>query len=144
MFQIYVRASAADVWRSITEAEFTRRYFHDTAVETDWQPGSPVIFRQDDGSVAVEGKVLEVDEPTRLVMTWEFKYSPDVANDPPSRVTWEIEPLGESGDVCRLTVLHDEFDGETETYKVTGNGWVPLLSSLKSLLETGEPLELPG
>lgn len=102
-----------------------------------------MIFRQPDGSVAVEGRVLEVDEPKRLVMTWAFKYSPEVQDDAPSRVTWEIEPLGEAGEICRVTVLHDEFDGETKTYKVTGSGWIPLLSSLKSLLETDEPLELP-
>jgi uncharacterized protein YndB with AHSA1/START domain len=84
--------------------------------------------------------VLEADPPHRLVTTWTFQFSPEMAADPPSRVTWEIEPVGE---VCKLTLLHDDFAGETATYRAVGNGWMGILSSLKSLLETGEALVLP-
>jgi uncharacterized protein YndB with AHSA1/START domain len=89
----------------------------------------------------VDGKVIEADPPRRLVHTWRAAYSPDTAADRPSRVTWTIEPVGA---ICKLTVLHDDFDGETKTWKSTANGWPVVLSGLKTLLETGEPLPLPA
>jgi len=73
------------------------------------------------------------------VTTWSFRRNPQVRDDPPSRVTWEIEPLDE---ICRLTLIHDDFPSETRTFRSVGSGWPMVLSSLKSLLETGEPLSV--
>ena len=87
----------------------------------------------------LEGRVLEVDPPRRLVHTFSATHDPVQKRDRPSRVTWEIEPRGK---VCKLTLTHDDFDGETETFKSTGPGWNPVLSGLKTLLETGEPLDI--
>jgi uncharacterized protein YndB with AHSA1/START domain len=84
--------------------------------------------------------VLEVEPPRRLVTTWSFRRNPELREDPPSRVTWEIEP---HGDTCKLTLVHDDFTTETATFKSVGSGWPLVLSSLKSLLETGEPLVIP-
>jgi hypothetical protein len=73
------------------------------------------------------------------VTTWSFRRAADLRNDPPSRVTWEIEPFGDS---CKLTLIHDQFPSETPTFRSVGSGWPLVLSSLKSLLETGEALDL--
>ncbi len=139
VFQVYIRTSPERLWEAITKPEFTRRYFHQTDIASDWEQGSAVCYRNQDGSVAVEGEVLEVERPRRLSFTWHVLYDPEAAKDRPSRVTWEIEPLGET---CKLTLTHDEFDGETKLYLSVGEGWPAILSNLKSLLETGQPLDV--
>ena len=93
-----------------------------------------------DGEVVVEGEVLEVERPKRLVMTWHFLYDEEIKKDPSSRVTFEIDAMGE---VCKLTLMHDGFAEETKTYQGITEGWSPFICSLKSLLETGEPLHMP-
>ena len=139
--QVFIKASAEQIWEAITSAEFTSRYFHGTHVESDLREGSPfVLYSSDRSTVAVEGEVLESESPRRLVHTWHALYDPEVAADAPSRVTWEIEPV--EGGVCKLTVVHDGFEGETTTFKqIRGAGWGLVLSGLKTLLETGEPLQ---
>jgi uncharacterized protein YndB with AHSA1/START domain len=87
----------------------------------------------------LKGEVLEINPPHRLVHTFIPAYGDSEDRDPPSRVTWEIEPLGEA---CRLTLTHEHYAGETETYKGTLTGWNPVLSGLKTLLETGTPLRI--
>ncbi len=145
VYGIYIRCTPEELWRGITDGALTRQYFHDTVIESSWEPGAPVRFLYadgadaDHGAVAVEGKVLECDPPRRLAITWKALYNPEAADEPPSRVTWEIEPMGDS---CRLSVVHDQFDGETPTYHGVKEGWLVLLSSLKSLLETGAPIHV--
>jgi uncharacterized protein YndB with AHSA1/START domain/DNA-binding transcriptional ArsR family regulator len=136
VFQVYIRTTPEQLWDAITDPAFTRRYFFDTRVDTRWQPGQPLAYWRKDGSLVVEGEVLEVDRPRRLVTTWAFRNNPELQNDSPSRVTWEIEPLGST---CRLTLVHD-FPSLTPTFHAVVRGWPRVLSSLKSLLETGEPL----
>jgi uncharacterized protein YndB with AHSA1/START domain len=83
--------------------------------------------------------VLEFDPPRRLVHGWQSMYDPELAAEPVSRVTWEIEPRDD--EVCLLTVIHDQLEGSPRTAaSVYGVGWTGVISSLKSLLETGEPL----
>ncbi len=139
VYGIYIKCSAEQLWAGITDGAITCRYFHQTTIESSWEPGAAVVFRNPDGSVAVEGEVLACEPPRRLSITWKVLYSPEAADDAPSRVTWEIEPMGE---VCRLSLVHDQFEGETSTYHGVKEGWLQLLSSLKSLLETGEPLSI--
>jgi uncharacterized protein YndB with AHSA1/START domain len=86
----------------------------------------------------VEGKVLTAEPPRKLTTTWSFRSSLGLRDDPPSRVTWEIEPIEHQ--TCRLTVIHDDFPGETPTFQSVKSGWPVVLSSLKSLLETGTAL----
>jgi uncharacterized protein YndB with AHSA1/START domain len=140
VYEIYIRATPEKLWQAITSPDFTRRYFYGMAVESNWQPGSLVVHRGDDGVAGLEGTVLEVAAPKRLVTTFRAVHDPEQSKDRPSRVTWEIVPLGAA---CKLTLTHDDFDGETATYRSVGTGWNPILSGLKTLLETGEPLVLP-
>jgi len=135
VYEVYIRATPEQVWQAITESEFTRRYYYGSSVESDWQPGSPMVYRNDDGTEAIRCEVVSADPPNRLVHTFFFPG----ADERPSRVTWTIEARGAA---TLLTLVHDGFDGETQTYRSVAHGWVPILSGLKTLLETGEPIEI--
>ena len=91
----------------------------------------------DHGQVTLDCKILEIDTAHRLVHSFTIAYDPEAASDRPSRVTWEIEKMG---DACRLTLVHDDFDGVTKTYREVEHGWSQILSGLKTLIETGQSL----
>ena len=134
VYEVFIRTTPERLWQAITDPELTRRYFFEQTVASTWAQGAPYEHRAPDGTVRLEGVVVEIDPPRRLVQTFTC---PDHAGDRPSRVTWLIEKLGES---CKLTLTHDDFDGETDTYRSAGKGWSAILSGLKTLLETGTPL----
>lgn len=141
MYQVFIRASPQRVWEALTSAELTRRYFYGAEVRSSFRPGDPIVYSPgEDQAETHGGTVLEADPPRRLVHTFRFTAAgdPEAAGDGPTRVTWEIEPRADG--VCRLTLVHDDFDSETKTFRNVGNGWPFIVSSLKSLLETGEPL----
>jgi len=136
VFEVYIRTTPERLWQAITDGEMRRQYSFGTAVSSDWSPGSRYEASSPDGTgVWVEGENLEVDPPRRLVQTMNALWSDEIKREPQSRVTWEIEP---QGDMCRLRVIHDELreGANDELY----GGWPMILSSLKSLLETGEAL----
>ena len=139
VFQVYIRTTPEELWQAISDPEVTQHYLHNTRVRSDWRPGERITYWIGEDLV-VEGKVLEADPPRKLVTTWSFRRSPDLRDDPPSRVTWEIEAMGDQ--TCRLTLIHDDFPSETRTFRSVKSGWPLVLSSLKSLLETGVPLTL--
>lgn len=139
VFTVFVRATPERVWQAITESEFTRRYYFASTVESDWQPGSSYRYLIE-GSEAIIGEVLEADPPRRLVMTFDARWDEDVAPDPPSRISWEIADL--SPGVVQLTVVHDGLvaGSATDGQVRHPQGMSFILSGLKTLLETGEPL----
>jgi len=135
--QVFIRATAEEIWEAITRPEFTLKYFYGTRVESDLAVGSPFVYRAGDSEeLLVEGEVLESDPPRRLSVTWRFLYDPELAAEGPSRVTWEIEP--QEGGYCKFTALHEGL-GEKSAEQVAG-GWPYIVSGLKTLLETGKPL----
>ncbi len=139
VFEIFIRTSPERLWEAITSPELRRRYSFGLAAESDWREGSRYALATPAGAPMVEGKNLEVDAPYRLVQSFTALWSDDVRREGTSRVTWEIEPVGDS---CRLTVTHDQLrpDAHGELY----GGWPQILSGLKTLLETGEDLTTPG
>jgi uncharacterized protein YndB with AHSA1/START domain/DNA-binding transcriptional ArsR family regulator len=139
VYEIFIRTSPEKLWRAITDPAFTRQYFYEQTVESTWQAGAQVLHRAPDGTLMIEGKIVEIDPPRRLVQTFSCPARAETRADRPSRVTWLIEKQGET---CKLILIHDDFDGETATYKSVGPGWNPVLSGLKTLLETGKPLAL--
>jgi uncharacterized protein YndB with AHSA1/START domain/DNA-binding transcriptional ArsR family regulator len=140
IYQVFIRATPEQIWEAITSPEFTSRYFYGTRVESDLEAGSPIVYRSGNSDdMLVEGEVISSDPPRRLVHTWRALYSPDLAADPPSRVSWELEPA--DGGVTRLTVTHDGFETETATFTSVAGGWNLVLDGLKTLLETGTPLQ---
>lgn len=136
VYVTYIRADAEQVWRALTDADLTARYWGHANV-SDWQPGSEWEHRRVDGSGAVDvvGRVIAAEPPTRLVIT--FEDSPD-AEPPrePSVVTFLVEP---HQDIVRLTVTHENL-ANPEMYQGISDGWPAVLANLKSLLETGEVL----
>ena len=136
VYEIFIRTTPERLWRAITDPADTRRYYFGTEVHSDWKTGSKLVYL-DHGEVSLDCKILEIDPAHRLVHSFTALYSPEMATEKPSRVTWEIEKLG---DACRLTLVHDEFEGETATYYSVEHGWSQILSGLKTLIETGQPL----
>lgn len=137
-YQICIRAPRERVWDALTNPAFTSRYFHGTYIESDWKPGSPVFYRNaPGGEITVDGAVLEIDPPNRLVISWHVQYNDQAGKEPPSRVTFSLD---EHEDQTRLKVVHDEFPEDTVLFDSISDGWPWILSSLKSLLETGTAL----
>jgi uncharacterized protein YndB with AHSA1/START domain len=141
VYSIFIQASPERVWQALTEAEFTREYWAGRDIQSDWKIGSPVQSLRRDGGVDWQGEVLEVDPPHLLSYTFHMLISEAHKADPPSRVTFLIEPLGT---VTKLTFKHEHADPSSITSKTTENGWPAIFSSLKSLLETGTPLPFSG
>jgi uncharacterized protein YndB with AHSA1/START domain len=138
VFEIYIKTTPERLWQAITDPEMRAKYTFGLQVESDWTEGSSYNGNSPNG-VIIDGENLEVDPPRRLVQSLNARWSPEVEAVGTSRVTWEIEPVGDS---CRLLVVHDQLpeDAHGEVY----GGWPMILSGLKTLLETGELLTTPG
>jgi uncharacterized protein YndB with AHSA1/START domain/DNA-binding transcriptional ArsR family regulator len=139
VFEIYIRTTPERLWEAITDGETRTKYNFGARVSSDWAPGSRYELGHPVGGLLGEGEVLEADPPRRLVHTMRALWSDEVKDEGFSRVTWEIEPVGDS---CRLTVVHDQLreGANDELY----GGWPMILSGLKTWLETGEVLTTPG
>jgi uncharacterized protein YndB with AHSA1/START domain/DNA-binding transcriptional ArsR family regulator len=140
VFEIYIRTTPERLWQAITDPEIRSKYNFGARVESDWTPGSHYEMGQPEAGVLLgEGENLEVDPPRRLVQSAQMLWSDDVKREGTTRITWEIEPIGDS---CRLTVTHDQLreGANPELY----GGWPMILSGLKTWLETGELLTTPG
>jgi uncharacterized protein YndB with AHSA1/START domain len=135
VYEIYVRATPEALWEALTDPERTERYWSGRRAESTWQPGAPVRYVFE-GTAATQGEIVEADPPRRLVMTWNHTFD-DGVTEGPSRVTWEIEPLGAT---CRVRLVHDDFHGTTRVFGMVGRGWPIVLSALKTLIETGDKL----
>ncbi len=138
VYQIVINAAQERVWQAITTPEFTRRYYYDCTLKTDLTVGSPFTYHKASGAPIVEGEVVLSDPPNRLVHTYHSLWPP-MNKDAPTKVTWELVPM--SSNVTKVTVIHEDFEGETPTYQgLQSGGWAWILSNMKTLLETGEPM----
>jgi uncharacterized protein YndB with AHSA1/START domain len=142
VYVTYIVSTPEKVWTALTAAEFTAKYFFGRKVESDWKQGSAWLLRRADGAVDVTGVVRESDPPRKLVLTWRVGGPPEFQDLPDSIVTYDIESVGAS--VVRLTMT-EAHPTPIPAYLLEGGrrGWPMILSGLKSLLETGEPLEMP-
>jgi len=141
VYEIYIHSTPERMWQSLTDPELTQQYYFNTRVESDWKSSSTVVYRNPQGNVDLEGEVLEIDPPRRLVTTFKPTWAPQVTGTAPSTVSWEIESIGEA---CKLTLTHAGFDQDSPMADMIHNAWIQTLSSLKSLLETGQPLNFMG
>ena len=139
VYVTYIATTIERLYQALTSAEFTERYMFGRRVESTWAVGAPVRYVGRDGGVSDSGEVLESDPPRMLRHTWRALYDPETATEPFSRVTWEIEP--QEGGVTKLTVVHDQLEGAPKTAESVAGGWMYILSGLKTLLETGKPLQ---
>ena len=140
IFEIYISTTPERLWQAITDPQIRARYQFGARVESGWTAGSGYrVVHPKASRTLVEGDNLEVDPPRRLVQSYRAVWDDDISAQPTSRVTWAIEPVG---DTCRLTVTHDQLaeDADPHVY----GGWPMILSGLKTWLETGRQLTTPG
>ena len=140
VFEIYIRVTPERLWHAITDADTRARFQFGNRVDSDWAPGSHYLVTNPGAAGPLfEGDNIEVDPPRRLVQSFTALWGDDVITEGTSRVTWDIEPVGDS---CRLTVTHDQLadDANAQLY----GGWPMILSGLKTWLETGQELTTPG
>jgi uncharacterized protein YndB with AHSA1/START domain len=140
VFEIYIKTSPERLWEAITDGEMRKRYSFGVGIESDWTAGSEYLARVPGVVDISSGENVEVDPPRRLVQTFKALWSEEVEREGTSRVTWEIEPVGD--DSCQLRVIHDQLP-EGANNQLWG-GWPMILSGLKTLLETGEDLTTPA
>jgi uncharacterized protein YndB with AHSA1/START domain len=138
VFEIYIRTTPERLWEAIVDPEQRAKYNFGAAISSAWQAGATYEMKAGE-LVLGEGELVEVDPPRRLVQTMLAHFSPEAEAEGYSRVTWEIEPVGDS---CRLLVTHDELR-EGACDQLYG-GWPMILSGLKTWLESGELLTTPG
>jgi len=138
VYVTFIRATPEKLWRALMEPEFTRQFWMNTTQESEWKVGSPWRIAKPDGATADGGEVVEIEPYKRLVLKWQNHLFPEMTAEGFSRMTYELE---QKGDSVKLTVTHEMDKKESKFIKAVSGGWPIILASLKSLLETGEPLE---
>src|SRR6185437_15544580 len=138
VYTIYIASTPEKVWEALTSAEFSRKYFFGNSVEIDLRVGGAYIMRTPDGALHISGEVIECDPNRTLTFTFKVNWPELIEKLGPTLVTYDIEP---AGDAVRLTMT-ETHDRPLDDDVLSGGrqGWPAILSSLKSLLETGEPL----
>ncbi|WZO98808.1 SRPBCC family protein [Isosphaeraceae bacterium EP7] len=133
----YIRTTPEKLWRALLEPEFTRQFWCETWQDCEWKPGASWQLKGPDGRVADSGEILEIEPERKLVLTWRHELSPEVQVEGYSRMTYELEKVGES---VKLTLSHEIDRPDSKLIEGVSGGWPHILASLKSLLETGESL----
>jgi uncharacterized protein YndB with AHSA1/START domain len=133
----YILTTPEKLWAALTRGEFTKQYWYGRRIESAWTAGSPVAFYDRDSNVVTDrGEVVECDPPRRLIYTFRPEFSEEARAMGYSRVSFTIEPHER---MVKLTLVHDELPDQ-KTADAFREGWAPILSSLKTFLETGKPL----
>jgi uncharacterized protein YndB with AHSA1/START domain len=140
VYTIYIASTPEKVWEALTSAEFSRKYFFGNAVEVDLRVGGAYVVRTPDGSLHISGEVIECIAPRKLTVTFNVNWPALIERLGSTLVTYEIEPVG---DAVRLTMT-EAHDRPIDDDILSGGraGWPAILSSLKSLLETGNALAI--
>src|ERR1700761_5790234 len=138
VYVTYIRTTPELLWQALTSPKFTRKYWFGAWQECAWTTGSPWKLMLPDGRLADAGEVVEIDPPRRLVLKWRHELMPELRQEGFSRATFQLEHLDE---VVKLTVTHEMEMPKSRLISAVSSGWPAILSSLKSLLETGQALE---
>jgi uncharacterized protein YndB with AHSA1/START domain len=139
VYVTYIEATPEKLWDALTSSEFTQRYWWNTSVVSDWKVGSPFSLVLN-GNTTDIGEVLGADRPRRLSYTFQHILNEAARKERPSRVTFVLEPHGK---LVKLTLTHEDFADDSVILDGISKGWPAILSSLKSMLETGEALIIP-
>ncbi len=136
VYQLFIKATPEQIWEAIVDPELTSKYFYGSRITIT--PEGRISTSPDGSQSWGDSEVLEWDPPRKLVHGWQSAYDPELAGEATSRVTWEIE--AQDGGMTKLTLVHDQLEGAPKTAESVAGGWMLVLSGLKTLLETGEPL----
>ena len=133
-----IRSTREKIWEALTKPEFTRRYWAGTTQKSDWKTGSSWGAYTPDGRLWDTGEIIESDHPAKLVLTWRNEQFAEMKAEGFTKLTYELEesPLG-----IKLTLTHEINVADSKIIRATSQGWPMVLASLKTMLETGTPLE---
>ena len=137
VYVTYIRTTPTKLWEALLKPEFTRQYFFGVTMDSDWKVGSPWKMTHPDGTVSDAGEVIESDPPKRLVLKWRNEFP----NLKPEGFTRCVFDISAEGDLAKLQVIHEADMDNSKTIAAVSGGWPKILSGLKTLLETGTPLE---
>jgi uncharacterized protein YndB with AHSA1/START domain len=138
VYVTYIRTTPEKLWQALIDPEFTRRFWVETWFESEWKPGASWRILVHDSRVLHTGEVVEIEPGRRLVLSWSTELFPEIRAEGPSQVTFELERVGDS---VKLTFIQENDTPDSKTIGMASQGWPLILASLKSLLETGEPLK---
>jgi uncharacterized protein YndB with AHSA1/START domain len=139
IYVTYIETTAEKLWEALTSSEFSKRYWFNTELKTDWKIGSPFALVMD-GTTTDVGEVLAFDRPRRLSYTFHHVLSEEARNERPTKVVFKLEPYGK---LVKLTLTHEDFEDGSKLLNGISKGWPAILASLKTLLETGTALSIP-
>ena len=134
-YESVIHATPEQVWRALIDPDQTQEYYFGTRVESDWNQGSSIVYRNPSGGVDADGEILDASPSRRLETTFRPAWSPDVGGGEPATVRWEIQPVD---DGVKVTLVHSGFDFSGPGGDQVHQGWLQILAGLKTLLE-GKP-----
>jgi uncharacterized protein YndB with AHSA1/START domain len=137
VYVTYIKTTPEKLWDALTKPEFTRQYWFGVTLECDWKAGSPWKMMYDDGRVTDTGEIVEAEKPKRIVIKWRNEFMPELKEEGWSRCVMELEPVN---DTVKLTITHTIDKIGSKFIQAVSGGWPRILSSLKTMLETGAPL----
>jgi uncharacterized protein YndB with AHSA1/START domain len=138
VYVTYIRTTPERLWQALIEPEFTRQFWCGTTQDCTWQVGASWRLMIPDGRIGDAGEVIEIDPPRRLVLSWRNEFRPELRAEGYSRLTCALE---QEGEMVKLTIAHQMDRPESKLIDAVSNGWPLILASLKSLVETGQPLD---
>jgi uncharacterized protein YndB with AHSA1/START domain len=139
VYVTYIETTPEKLWEALTSSEFSRRYWWDTSVVSEWKVGSPFSLVMN-GTTTDVGEVLEVDRPRRLSYTFHHVLSEAARKERPTKVVFDLE---QHGKLVKLTLTHEDFEPGSVILDPISKGWPAIMSSLKSMLESGQALDVP-
>jgi uncharacterized protein YndB with AHSA1/START domain len=139
VYVTYIRTTPEKLWQALIDPEFTRKIWSETWQECEWKPGASWRLMIPDGRIGDTGEVIEIVPHKRLVLSWRNEFKPELREEGYSRLTYELE---QQGDSVKFTLIHEIEKPDSKLIKAVSGGWPAILSSVKSLLETGEALEM--
>jgi uncharacterized protein YndB with AHSA1/START domain len=134
----YIRTTQEELWSALTDVEFMKQYWFGMHCESEWTPGSSWKMVSADGEIFDTGEIIAAEPPRRLVIRWRHQKNPELKAEGDSLCTMELEP---SGVAVKLSITHTIDREPSKFIEAVSNGWPKIISSLKSLLETGTPVE---
>ncbi|HTO08999.1 MAG TPA: SRPBCC domain-containing protein [Myxococcota bacterium] len=134
VLEVEIKSTPEKIWEAITSPDWTRRYFFDSAVRSEFRRGAKIEWNGTSGNTMADGEIVEIDPPWKLVTTWRSLWQPELAPEPASRVTWEIE---ERANGCLLRVTHDRLDASPKTRAAVTPGWRRILDGLRDCVQAG-------
>jgi uncharacterized protein YndB with AHSA1/START domain len=137
VYVTYIRTTPEKLWDALLKPEFTRAYWYGAWQDCDWKKGSSWRLMFPDGRVADSGEIVEIEKPKRLILKWRNEWRPDLREEGYSRCIIELEAADET---VKLSITHEIDKSGSKFIEAVSGGWPKILSSLKSLLETGKPL----